>query len=99
MSSPCQNAYGKLQVLEACESSLSLEYAAAQEQALAHSSIIKSHTAHLEDAQNVLHELAHLKAAHESAQENEAILTSEKELANSENSALCTSLQRKATII
>jgi len=92
-------AYGKLQVLEACESSISLEYAAAQEQALAHSSIIKSHTAHLEDAQNVLHELAHLKAAHEAAQENEAILTSEKELANSENSALCTSLQRKATII
>lgn len=44
-------AYGKLQVLEACESSISLEYAAAQEQALAHSSIIKSHTAHLEEAQ------------------------------------------------
>jgi len=94
-----EHTCGKLQALEAFEASISLEYAAAQEQALGPSSAVKDHAPHLEKNQIVLSELADLEALHEEARQNEIILANEDDLANSENSALCTSLQRKAAII
>jgi len=60
---------------------------------------VTDHGTQLEEAQDVLCELARLKAAHEEAQQNETILTTERDTSNSENDALCRSLQHKAAII